>query len=97
MVCAQHARTGWRHCTVALLIYDCSYWHKPSHAHVWESLRKLAALCEEHDVRRLSIPVIACGLDRLRWVVVKEMLARAFERMDIAITVYVWGENKQQR
>ena len=56
----------------------------------------MAAHCEENGVKQLSMPVIACGLDRLRWSVVKEMLYRAFEQMDIAITIYVYGEQKHK-
>jgi len=66
------------------------YWQKPSYDNVWKSLLRLSQLCEEHGVQRLSMPIIACGLDRLRWRSVKEMIHRAFEKQNIKISVYKW-------
>jgi len=38
------------------------------------------------------MPVIACGLDRLRWPIVKEMIVHALGRLPLVVTIYVWKE-----
>ncbi|MNE81541.1 hypothetical protein D3C80_1782030 [compost metagenome] len=41
-----------------------------------------------NDVHRLSMPLIGCGLDRLQWDRVKNIINQVFNGLDIKITVY---------
>lgn len=57
-----------------------------------ESLRaSLIAMREhafEHQVKRIAMPQIGCGLDRLHWNAVKPMIEDVFEDTGIEIQVY---------
>jgi O-acetyl-ADP-ribose deacetylase (regulator of RNase III) len=44
--------------------------------------------CEEHDVKKLAMPWIGCGLDRLDWNKVREMIKRTFQETNIELTIY---------
>lgn len=61
---------------------------KPTMYTLWLSLKKLKDHCIEHDVKKLAIPQIGCGLDRLIWSEVKQLLEYVFKDVDIEIVVY---------
>ena len=44
--------------------------------------------CEEHDVKMLAMPRIGCGLDKLEWSKVKEMIIHTFKNTNTEVTVY---------
>ncbi|CAB1451708.1 unnamed protein product [Pleuronectes platessa] len=44
--------------------------------------------CVKNGVTRISMPRIGCGLDRLEWRRVEEILEQVFKHTDISITVY---------
>lgn len=50
------------------------YWHKPTYDSIRSSIRNLFILCEEHNVKSLSIPKLGCGLDKLQWNKVKQII-----------------------
>lgn len=62
-------------------------WHKPT----YESLREALEMMREHmeflDVDKLAIPKIGCGLDRLNWDQVYDIICEVFEDMDVEIVV----------
>lgn len=70
------------------LITKVRYWQKPSYRSLRRCLEELASLCENLGVSRLSMPRIACGLDRLEWKNVKQMLLDIWSEKDMTITVY---------
>ena len=43
--------------------------------------------CKEHKVTKVAIPVIGCGLDRLEWCKVSEIIKEVFENTDVEILV----------
>jgi hypothetical protein len=43
--------------------------------------------CEEWDITKLAIPYIGCGLDRLNWDEVKDVIEDVFEDTDVEILV----------
>ena len=53
-----------------------------------KSLEELKKLCYRLKIDKLSMPRIGCGLDRLNWSLVKEMIEEVFEDSGIDITVY---------
>eukprot|EP01090_Pellita_catalonica_P004790 TRINITY_DN14594_c0_g1_i1.p1 TRINITY_DN14594_c0_g1~~TRINITY_DN14594_c0_g1_i1.p1 ORF type:complete len:211 (-),score=38.56 TRINITY_DN14594_c0_g1_i1:529-1161(-) len=83
-----YIKTGDRF--VFYLITKRKYWHIPTYEELWGSLQAMAAVCATEKVQRLSLPVIACGLDRLDWKVVREMIKRALESLPISVTIYTW-------
>jgi hypothetical protein len=46
-------------------------------------------LCIQNNVHQLAMPRIGCGLDKLNWSQVAELIQRVFEQVDIEITIYV--------
>jgi O-acetyl-ADP-ribose deacetylase (regulator of RNase III) len=44
--------------------------------------------CEEHTVKKLAMPRIGCGLDRLDWNKVRDMIKEIFKDMKVELTIY---------
>ncbi|CAJ1084761.1 ADP-ribose glycohydrolase OARD1 [Xyrichtys novacula] len=61
---------------------------KPTYNSLKQSLEDMKSHCELNNVTRISMPRIGCGLDRLAWERVSEMLEQIFKHTDICITVY---------
>lgn len=66
---------------------------KPTLHTLWQSLQKLRQHCEANNVTKLAMPQIGCGLDKLDWNKVKQMLAYVFEGTSVEIVVYVWDKS----
>jgi len=63
---------------------------KPTYQSIESSLMVMKSLVEENGVERVAIPRIGCGLDRLSWARVREILKDIFEDIDIEILVCKW-------
>lgn len=63
------------------------YWHKPTCGNFELALEELIELCKQLNVRKLGMPRIGCGLDRLQWTWVKRKIEEKFADMDIEIQV----------
>ncbi|XP_049610510.1 ADP-ribose glycohydrolase OARD1 isoform X1 [Syngnathus scovelli] len=61
---------------------------KPTYDNLRQSLEDMRAHCIQHEVTRVSMPRIGCGLDRLNWERVSAMLEEIFEPAHISLTVY---------
>eukprot|EP01080_Neovahlkampfia_damariscottae_P005602 gene5602-9419_t len=72
------------------LITKENYFNIPSYENLWSSLCEMSQLCIKYQVKTLSMPVIACGLDRLNWTYVKDLIEKAFLKTGVQITIYVW-------
>lgn len=74
--------------TVYNLVTKKRFFDKPT----YESLRSTLLSMKEHacsnDIKTISIPKIGCGLDKLKWEVVKEMIDDIFSMSGIKIIVY---------
>uniref|UniRef100_A0A4W5PIX1 O-acyl-ADP-ribose deacylase 1 n=1 Tax=Hucho hucho TaxID=62062 RepID=A0A4W5PIX1_9TELE len=73
---------------VYYLITKEKYSHKPTYDNLRQSLEDMKSHCLQNGVTRISMPRIGCGLDRLSWDKVEEMLEQVFQPTDISITVY---------
>lgn len=62
-------------------------WHKPTYESLREALEMMREQMEFLDVDKLSIPKIGCGLDRLNWDHVYDIICEVFEDMDVEIVV----------
>ena len=47
----------------------------------------MKALCAQKDIRRVAMPVIGCGLDRLEWEKVSAVIQDVFAGTDVEILV----------
>jgi len=63
---------------------------KPTYESLKSSLIKMHRLCISFNINKIAMPKIGCGLDRLQWGKVKEMLFEIFDDTDIEILVCVW-------
>lgn len=70
---------------VGNLVTKERYFHKPTLQTLCQSLEDLRRQAPE--MKRLAMPKIGCGLDRLDWTDVREMIQEVFGRTDIEIVV----------
>ena len=63
------------------------YWNKPTYNDFLHSLLDVVQLCEKYNIKKLGMPKIGCGLDKLQWEKVKEMIEDNFKDLDIEIVV----------
>lgn len=69
------------------LITKKNYWGKPTYITIEKCINEMAEYCKRHDIKYLAIPKIGCGLDRLSWGKVREIIYNSFEELDIEIEV----------
>lgn len=70
------------------LITKEKYWQKPSYKSLEESLLEMKKkLSKNKNIKKLVIPKIGCGLDRLSWGKVEPMVQEIFKDLDIEIVV----------
>lgn len=69
------------------LITKEHYWDKPTLSSMTEALKLLKFYCEAYDIKRLLMPKIGCGLDKLEWKDVKRIIFKIFDKSDIEIVV----------
>lgn len=69
------------------LITKEKYWHKPTYLTLKRSLQDMRDIVLENDIKYIAMPRIGCGLDRLQWVNVKEILNEVLGDLDIEILV----------
>ena len=64
------------------------YWEKPSYKSLEESLLEMKKkLSKNKNIKKLVIPKIGCGLDRLSWDKVEPMVQELFKDLDIELVV----------
>jgi len=62
-------------------------YHKPTYASLRESLEDMIETIETLEIEKIAMPMIGCGLDKLDWDVVKEIIEDVFEDINIEILV----------
>ncbi|EDV96895.1 GH14966 [Drosophila grimshawi] len=78
------------------LITKQSSWGKPTYQLLHSSLTAMKEHMLKHNVQKLALPRIGCGLDGLNWSKVKDMLIEIFAADDVELLVfnYVAGNTK---
>ena len=64
------------------------YNHKPYYACVENSLKALLKLCQELNINKLAMPMIATGLDKLDWELVSRIIDEVFSKSNVDLTIY---------
>ena len=64
------------------------YFHKPTYDNLRIALTNLRLLCEQLDVTKLAMPKIGCGLDKLQWIMVENIIKSVFLHSKIEISIY---------
>lgn len=69
------------------LITKERYFHKPTIITMRLALEKMKQICLENDIKKIAMPVIGCGLDRLNWTDVSKQIKNIFADTDVDILV----------
>ncbi len=72
---------------VANLVTKERYFHKPTLDTLRQSLIDLRGQAVERNLKRLAMPKIGCGLDKLEWENVSMVIKEVFGETDIEILV----------
>lgn len=70
------------------LVTKSRYYEKPTYGALQQTLEDMKRQCVERGIKKLAMPRIGCGLDRLNWVTVKKIIKEIFEDTDIEIFAY---------
>lgn len=71
----------------ANLVTKERYFHKPTLDTLRQSLTDLRRQAAERNLKRLAMPKIGCGLDKLKWEDVRAVIKEIFNETDIEILV----------
>jgi len=69
------------------LITKERYFHKPTYDSLTTALTVCGITCLNNNIKKIAMPVIGCGLDRLQWEKVSEIIREVFRNTDIEILV----------
>lgn len=69
------------------LITKRNYWLKPTYGTLRTSLELMKDIALDKNITKIAMPVIGCGLDRLQWNKVSEIIKDVFKDTDIEILV----------
>jgi len=64
---------------------------KPTYDTLNSSIKRMKILCDTLNISKIAMPKIGCGLDRLQWGKVKEMIQDNFKDNKIEILVCRWS------
>lgn len=65
---------------------------KPTYESLTAAITKLRNLIVKHGVKKLAIPRIGCGLDKLEWSRVKNIIVKEFKNVNCVIKVCHFSE-----
>ena len=69
------------------LITKRNYWCKPTYQTLTNALIAMKILASRYEIKKIAMPLIGCGLDRLEWSRVSQIIQETFRDMDIEILV----------
>lgn len=69
------------------LVTKDRYYNKPTYKTIEMSLKLMKEQCLILGVKKLCMPLIGCGLDKLQWDKVKDIIINIFEDTDISIVI----------
>lgn len=69
------------------LITKERYFHKPTYDSLYGALNLMKFISIQNGITKIAMPIIGCGLDRLQWDKVSEIIKDVFKDTDIEILV----------
>ena len=63
------------------------YFHKPTYLSMRLALEEMRSIIQKNNIKKVAMPIIGCGLDKLEWDNVSKMVRGMFENSDIEILV----------
>ena len=76
--------------SVLNLITKERYFHKPTMKTMAGALNKMKEICLVMGIQKVAMPMIGCGLDRLNWDDVSNLIKEIFKDTDVEILVCQW-------
>ena len=70
------------------LITKEKYYHKPTLQSLRTSVEYMRDMAIEKEINYIAMPAIGCGLDKLQWKDVSQVLIDVFQDTDINVLVY---------
>lgn len=65
------------------------YYQKPTYKSMKQTLEMMKVVCLGNGIDKIAMPKIGCGLDRLEWSKVSEIIKEVFRDTDVEILVCV--------
>ena len=78
------------------LITKEKFWQKPTYTSLRVSLEQMKGHIEMHKVKCIGLPAIGCGLDKLNWKIVKNLIREIFKNVPVKIKIYHKREKHRQ-
>lgn len=69
------------------LITKRNYWQKPTYRTLRAALSQMHDIAVNNKISKIAMPVIGCGLDKLRWDIVSEMIKKEYVDTDVEILI----------
>ena len=69
------------------LVTKQRYFHKPTYDSLYDTLVDMREQCEKRNIKKVAMPRIGTGLDRLEWEKVQDIIMGVFEDTDIQILI----------
>lgn len=69
------------------LVTKDKYYNKPTYRSMQSALGEMKMICNSNNITKVAMPLIGCGLDRLQWDKVSQMIKDTFADTDIEILV----------
>lgn len=69
------------------LVSKHRYFHKPTYSDLYETLCDMHDQCIDLSITKLAMPLIGCGLDKLEWDRVMDLIDDVFSGEDIEILI----------
>lgn len=69
------------------LVTKDKYYSKPTYRTITTCINQMRDLAIKHGITQIAMPAIGCGLDRLDWCLVKQIIIDSFQGTGITITV----------
>lgn len=71
------------------LVTKQKYWHKPTYDSLREALEMMKEQLDFLGATKLAVPMLGCGLDKLQWTQVANIIKDVFADTDVDIVVCV--------
>ena len=72
------------------------FFHKPTYSGLRASLASMCQHAETHGVSRISMPQLGCGIDKLEWPIVRQIIQEVFATSNVSITVHTLDSSKPE-
>lgn len=69
------------------LVTKAKYWQKPTYGTLTAAVKELRDHCVQESIHRIAMPEIGCGLDKLKWGKVREIILQEFQETPVEIVV----------